>query len=571
MNETAIEDNNGYVPAFGQDTDEPPTCKEGSNMEPLKISINKDLRIAEGEAAADSSGTATPASIVEAISTLGKLVRERADVRSAMATLGHWLLEISRPIETRSESPMEPVAPATAAPVTREQAAMELQLGGVSIPVTVPVDKDTALIAHQPTLASAPSPAVEMSPATADDSVPDLQIVIERTRLKAESCRWGVERRRRVNMGADFEQEIRPKNDELIRRAKSMYPCFLWAMDTFNPQSVDNMTLAASCYDNLASAAELIQQIRQAPKPEEWREGAYALLAEAQSALRALIESMELRPDADQENVFRWLRIHTELDHVHVEKYMRWNHRAKPADWFRLSERISQLRVNWQARRDLADQRKQFLGKIHYHSQRLRKSHDGGDRRDWDVLCDTIARALESGLPPSNIELREEIFPIADEVPEDLVATPHMRQVLTEIDRYVSSRESSGVVAPQAEVVESRVAEVRRLLCDKTAVLIGGERRTDSEMRLQMGLGLSRLVWITTREHQSHYDFESQIIRPEVALVMLAIRWSSHSFENVKSICDAHGKPFVRLPFGYGVNQVAHQILEQVSDQLGGT
>ena len=45
--------------------------------------------------------------------------------------------------------------------------------------------------------------------------------------------------------------------------------------------------------------------------------------------------------------------------------------------------------------------------------------------------------------------------------------------------------------------------------------------------------------------------------------VLLAIRWSSHSYGEVRDYCEKHGKHFVRLPGGYNPNQVAHQILQQ--------
>ncbi len=52
-------------------------------------------------------------------------------------------------------------------------------------------------------------------------------------------------------------------------------------------------------------------------------------------------------------------------------------------------------------------------------------------------------------------------------------------------------------------------------------------------------------------------------------MVLLAIRWSSHSFGDVKAFCDRHGKPLVRLPGGYGAHQVASQILAQCGGRLG--
>ena len=45
-------------------------------------------------------------------------------------------------------------------------------------------------------------------------------------------------------------------------------------------------------------------------------------------------------------------------------------------------------------------------------------------------------------------------------------------------------------------------------------------------------------------------------------------RWSSHAFDDVKAACLAAGKPYVRLPRGYGLNQVAKEVVAQVSEAL---
>jgi hypothetical protein len=99
-------------------------------------------------------------------------------------------------------------------------------------------------------------------------------------------------------------------------------------------------------------------------------------------------------------------------------------------------------------------------------------------------------------------------------------------------------------------------------------VLIGGSRRREAQDSLKRALKLKELIWIETKEHQAVGTFESFVARRDVALVLLAIRWSSHAFGDVKQLCDRHGKPLVRLPGGYNPNQVAAQILLQCSGQL---
>ena len=99
-------------------------------------------------------------------------------------------------------------------------------------------------------------------------------------------------------------------------------------------------------------------------------------------------------------------------------------------------------------------------------------------------------------------------------------------------------------------------------------VLIGGNRRREAQESLRRALGIKDLIWIETREHEAIAGFEPLIARADVAVVLLAIRWSSHAFGDVKQLCDRHGKLLVRLPGGYNPNQVAAQILAQSSMQL---
>jgi hypothetical protein len=119
-------------------------------------------------------------------------------------------------------------------------------------------------------------------------------------------------------------------------------------------------------------------------------------------------------------------------------------------------------------------------------------------------------------------------------------------------------------------VPTDEVEQAARILSGRSVVLIGGVRRPDAQKMLRAALGLKDLVWIETKEHQSIGRFEPAVARADVALVLLAIRWSSHAFGDVKQFCDQYGKPLVRLPGGYSPNQVAAQIITQAGDQLGG-
>ena len=99
-------------------------------------------------------------------------------------------------------------------------------------------------------------------------------------------------------------------------------------------------------------------------------------------------------------------------------------------------------------------------------------------------------------------------------------------------------------------------------------VLIGGRRTPEAVQALKKAFRLSEVMWVETKEHESIKRFESYVARPEVAVVLLAIRWASHAFGQIGGFCDRHGKPLVRLPGGFNPNQVATQIMSQCSGRL---
>jgi hypothetical protein len=158
---------------------------------------------------------------------------------------------------------------------------------------------------------------------------------------------------------------------------------------------------------------------------------------------------------------------------------------------------------------------------------------------------------------------------VIDDLPDRDDLPPGFRLVLREIDRYLAIRTPPQRATP-GYVPPAEVKEAARLLGGRSALLIGGSRRREPQASLKRALGLKELIWIETKEHQSIESFEPVIARPDVAMVLLAIRWSSHAFGDVRQYCVRHGKPLIRLPGGYGAHQVAVQVLAQASEVLGG-
>jgi hypothetical protein len=100
-------------------------------------------------------------------------------------------------------------------------------------------------------------------------------------------------------------------------------------------------------------------------------------------------------------------------------------------------------------------------------------------------------------------------------------------------------------------------------------VVIGGDPTPHAKQAIEEAFGLEELIWIETAHGSSYLDFAPAVGQPDVAVVLLAVRWASHSFGKVQHICNRYRKPLVRLPTGYNPNQVAAAILSQASDRLG--
>jgi hypothetical protein len=401
-----------------------------------------------------------------------------------------------------------------------------------------------------------------------DSSQIALPLVESRCRLKAEGARWAATRHRLISQGATFSSEIAPKDGEIISRAKAISDCFLWMCHPSSPSPTDLSLYenVASCFENVADLVAIIRQIQD--KPELLRgelEKCLDLLAEAQSALRVSIDLLGGKPDSDQWLVYQWLKIVGNENQIFLQRFMRLDDPADPAKWTDLATRIDTADARVQDTLKKEKLRTKSLGKVRHKASEIVKSPQDAEA-NWHGLLPIIDELVSNGLPPSNVELREYLVPVIETLPDIPDLPKNVGLVFREIDRYLATVPPPDIKAPTPPSAE--VQEVARLLRGRSMVVIGGERRPESYEALKEALQLQGLIWIETREHESISGFEPYIARLEVAVVALAIRWSSHSHGDVQMFCDKYGKPLVRLPGGYNPKQVAAQILAQCSDRL---
>jgi hypothetical protein len=316
----------------------------------------------------------------------------------------------------------------------------------------------------------------------------------------------------------------------------------------------------ADAFETLAAAIELVDEAGPGTRRRRL-EQALPLMAEAQSAVRAAAKALNLGEEPEQARAFDWLKTTAARQRVYLHRFMRVDDPADPA---RSSALLAQILAA--SSRERAPRPGAGLDSARARADRI-SAGLGGDE-DWRILAQAVDRIVSDGVPPSHRDLRDLLLPLADDLPDRDDLPSGFRLALREVDRYLSTRPAAGSAGDRAPTPE--VTAARRLLAGKSAVLIGGARRRDAERELKDALGLAELFWVETKEHQSVLTFAPAVSRPEVAVVLLAIRWSSHGFGDVKQFCDKHHKPLVRLPGGYSPNQVAAQVVAQCAARLGG-
>lgn len=322
---------------------------------------------------------------------------------------------------------------------------------------------------------------------------------------------------------------------------------------------------------NVADCRETLKTIVEFPDAYRSQDDLLKLLGETQSAIRAGMTACGAVPrwiDGDQQDVFTWCRDEGDARRV-FNVFLSLDRLADPSLSGGMLARVRKIREDLQESARSEKQRHRGLNTIRYHVGQIEDADEGSDHH-WNRIAEGIGQVLRSGAAASNPELVEAIVPVADDVPESFLDRPGVRDVL----RYVDQRLAADEVRQQQFPLTTRattpeVLRVREALRGSRMVLIGGESRPHSRDLLEREFELSELDWQDSREHQSITAFEASVARPETRLVVLMIRWSSHSFEGVQEVCERNGKVFVRLPGGYNPSQVARQIVAQASEQLG--
>jgi hypothetical protein len=411
-------------------------------------------------------------------------------------------------------------------------------------------------------------------PLSPNDSEPspevgDLELIERRCRMKADGCRWAAERMRLMNEQADFRTEIAPLDRAIVEQAKLIPVCKLWMnwSEAPIPTTPEDYEVVGHCFDALAEAISVVRDVLVDLSGQKSHLAvAMQLVAESQSALRAAVRQIDGPTDHEQIAAYAWLRATTSARCILIERYMVADDQADPENWHDLLARIESFRLSIVQVGRREHRKQTLLGALSHLSNRLMCCDESERRLLWEDAVKTADGLISLGVPPSDRQLRDVLLPVIDDAPEMQSGSQALRLVQREIDRVRDRNTSAG--NDKKIVGCSEVEDAARLLSGRSVTLIGGDCRPERKQALEEAFDLKELVWVETTPGQSVNSFAPFVARPEVALVLLAIRWASHSYVGVRRCCDRYGKPLVWLPAGYSPNQVAMQVLAQCSDRL---
>jgi hypothetical protein len=390
--------------------------------------------------------------------------------------------------------------------------------------------------------------------------IASIELIETRLKLKEEAFRLAVERAEAKSSGESVHSTGQWFRD-VISQAKSLPNCYLWMCQPMH-DDVDAVKWrqASICFQAMLKALALANQVRLMKGELNFLERALYLVAEAQSVVRNVCMDFDWT-DADQEEVFNTLLKWSSDEQLYIARYMKADDFADPSKSDDLLARINSLDEEvrkFEANKKL---RTNLMNKIRYEVKLLPNDPSETEQR-WAKIISSVDELVRGGLPASNAELRLILIDHLENVPEACEVPDGFKSFIRAVDTYVATQASLTTVVA-ADVATPEVKKVASFLKGTEIVIIGGDCRIQAKSALMEAFGLADINWVETRPHESISTFEASVAREDVKLVLLAIRWSSHSYGDVKGQCDKHGKILVRLPRGYGVNQVAAEICNQ--------
>ncbi|KOR32411.1 hypothetical protein TI05_07405 [Achromatium sp. WMS3] len=353
----------------------------------------------------------------------------------------------------------------------------------------------------------------------------------------------------------------------------------LWIFDvapafcSYPEQLADLSTLFAICADSSGILADLLRHEQDCE--DDILKECIELIAEVQSMLKTALERVTFgHPDSDQRRLFSVILDLTDQRHIYIDRHMKTDDPAEPSQLhgfkIRLDAFVKRVTIRRIKRQHALSQEKTIKnvkGQIEYHRKLLEKGSRDVER-DWQRIADALTQWSENGLKPDDPKLRTTLMPVGHLLPStaETEAQKFIRAYLQSWDVEDENEEDNDEQHEIETTDDTAINRVAAWLRGQTIVFIGGDERPHAKMALINAFALKDVIWVSTRPHETLEILKTPIRRDEVGLVVLTIRWASHAYGNIRTLCRQLGKPFIRLPAGYNPHRVAYEVIDQASE-----
>jgi hypothetical protein len=506
----------------------------------------------------------------------------KPEVRAALGDLGRWLVELSEggmtpragaapeaaatPPPAAATSPSAPSSQVEARPIAKSP-----PITGPAVPAELKIGDSNRLevVTRGAGIVSARelAPQLFAPPPVArrqdESDLPDLRRVAQSARLKAEACARAA---RGEPVGAVRDQIL------AARQGEADFDGGLWMCGWLDAEGRERAARAAPCYLALAAAADFGSMLRDRDllHPGAGLEEPFQLMAQAQSMVRNFVEDGR-GDDLDQLDMFHWLRTLTSEHRcrVLVGRYMRRGDLAAPDDAPTVLAALTSLHEAWKLRLEGAKERRRLIGKVRHKAGLLSSAGRAEAITLWQDLDRILTELQALGVRSTESELTQALAaapapPEGVSISEALAEAVRRARQATERDDHAADADEADGAPPSPDVEEAA-----RLLRGRVMLLIGGEVKPKRREAIERAFGLRELRWIPANMNDSSTgDFEPQVRRPETALVVRMVRFTRTNHGELLDLCKRYHRAFVNLPAGYGVNQLAAEILSQAGEQL---
>jgi hypothetical protein len=198
----------------------------------------------------------------------------------------------------------------------------------------------------------------------------------------------------------------------------------------------------------------------------------------------------------------------------------------------------------------------------------LEESGFGSGESDDDRLCDAVARCLEERIPPSDKKLRDRLLSWQWMLEDDPRVTLLLREIEKENERLRALREAEAASDGDSDSEGDLSDDLSRMLVEilprtegKRGLMVGGVCRDENRRRIEQALRLKELAWPSTDPDD---DFSHVLKDMEHAEIVFLTRFNRKRSKDAIPFCRDKNIMLVRLPAGYGLNQVVAQTHEQM-------